>query len=278
MPETTISEQVYLRPEADKLKRRNAHPQSAVQGPRLKGVDEDEYEEDEDKGQSGYMNRAGELSSDSDSQDAPMDFSGSLKDVTCPTVDSGEVLVVESTLPVSHGQPEVRGPSVEWPVMLDGAQHETVDIAMSRCEWDVGRVSVVAVQAERGEEECNVNLRSVTLAKGYSGNVNLCSAIFGKNRDTADNEPDVEYDPCGHGREPHRTLCSMAAQSAMPSDTLVVPLPAFQDQGGPRGDTRCEARRSREGLATSCSSLRSHGGETDNEDELEEVSGYLDRS
>jgi len=264
-PETTIPERVYLHPEADKRKRRNAHPQSAVEGPRLKDEDkdEDENEDDADRGQSRYMNRAGELSSDSESQDAPGDSSGSSSDGARPTVDSGEVPVVESPLPVSHGQPEVRGPSIEWPVMLDGAQHGTVGSAVSRCERDEGRVSV---DVPWGEVE-DVNL----LAKGNSGNINLCSLIFGKNKETADNEPDVEYDPCGHGREPHRMLGSAA------SDTQVVRLPAFLDPGQCHsGETGCQARKGREGVATSCSSLVSHVGETDNEEELED-SGYLGR-
>ncbi|KAG7279573.1 hypothetical protein CRUP_034161 [Coryphaenoides rupestris] len=228
-PETTIPERVYLHPEADKQKRRNAHPQSAVEGPRLKDEDkdEDEDEDDADRGKVGYINRAGELSSDSESQDAPGDSSGISSKGARPMVDSGEVPVVESPLPVSHDQPEVRGPSIDWPVMLDGAQHRTVGSAVSRCERDEGRVSV---DVPRGEVE-DVNLFSVTLAKGNSGNINLCSVIFGKKKETADNEPDVEYDLYSHGREPHRMLGSTASLSATPSDTQVVLPPAFLDPG-----------------------------------------------
>ncbi|CAL8326821.1 unnamed protein product [Lota lota] len=276
-PETTIVKPVYINPEADKQRARNAQSQPAVQGTGLEDYDEED-EEDADEEETLYFNRAAELSSDPDSQDAPGDSSGNSSASACPIMDR-VVLPVEWLLPGSHGQPDIRGHSVKGPVMLHEDPHGIVGRAMSQGEWNEEGVSV----DERWEEaeQSDVNLFSVTLLKeDNSGNINLCSAIFDGSEEATDHEMGGENAPCFslsplHDREPHRTPSSPASHSCTPSDTEEVVL----DPGQPHGvATGYKARRGREDAGTTCGKLISHGGMTDNEEQQEvDSSGYLGR-
>ncbi|CAL8383627.1 unnamed protein product [Arctogadus glacialis] len=269
-PERTIPDPVYFSPKAAK------HDGTGLQDD---DEDEEEDEEDADKGEHMYFNRAADLSSDSDSQDAPGGSPGSSCGRACPTVGSG-LMAAEWPMPGSHRQPDIRGHSVQGPVTLDKDLHGIQGGAMSQAAWSKEAVSVDERWKEEEEGEGgDVNLFSLTLLKeDNSGNINRCSAIFGGFKEATDHETELDDAPRvalrpRHEPEPHRTPSSLQAQSRTPSDTEEVLLSILGSEQPHRGETE----RSREG--TSCSDLISYGGEMAEEEEPEEEysSGYMGR-
>ncbi|CAL8376676.1 unnamed protein product [Boreogadus saida] len=271
-PERTIPDPVYFSPKAAKR-----------EGTGLQDDDDDDEEEDEedaDKGEHMYFNRAADLSSDSDSQDAPGGSPGSSCGRACPAAGRG-LMAAEWSLPGSRCQPDLRGHSVQGPVTLDKDLHGVQGGAMSQGAWSKEAESVderckEEEEEEEEEEEGDVNLFSLTLLN--SGNINLCSATFGGFKEATDHEtalddaPRVALRP-RHEPEPHRALGSLQAQSRTPSDTEEVLLSILGSEQPHRGETE----PSREG--TSCSDLISDGGEMEEEEEPEEEysSGYMGR-
>lgn len=268
-PETTITESVTLNPEAGKRRARNT--QAVVERMGLQLDDE----EDSDEGEQLYVNRAGDLSSDSDSQNAPGDSSGNSGASAFPTVDNGGVVsTVEQPLTGSHGQPDVSCHSIKGPVVLDKERHGIgVDCTVGQGEWGEKGVSEDGRwrAGEEQWEEGDVNLLSVTLVnEENSGNVNLCSVIFDGFEEPCDDEPDAECTLTllpSEDTEPHRTPSRALSQRCTPADTEGVCLP-----GGTTGYT---ARGGREDDDASCGRLSVLGGETDCEEE--DSGGYLGR-